>query len=332
MVTNENHEKVSGKLLKEIGPKALNCSKRTKFVWGLDHYKPRNGKEIGFWPTGFASMSKMKVKWGFSNVFIRSESEYTQAKNAGFTDADMMANVTITNNTTSAYSYPFKPAQYFENYYIDEPSEHGKTLANVDIVAKDLAPNLLKLGSYKIGFWLDPQDWHEDFYKTIISWNSNVRIMSDNYYGLLCAFDQRSYWDDFKDAYGNKNEMNWTSLIIDRPNYEFFGLFQKASSLGMNSLWLYIGREDTYCGDGTHLKQSLFDSYLSVFLSSAKSAGWLTQYDRLYRFEYSCPTADPCNTCDQNNISESSGWVLDKVINTGYIEEWDESHWEETTQ
>ena len=50
------------------------------------------------------------------------------------------------------------------------------------------------------------------------------------------------------------------------------------------------------------------------------------------RMDFVCLKPDPCTSCDQNNVSESGGWKLDKIVDTGIIEEWNESHWEETVQ
>ncbi len=253
-------------------------------------------------------MSEMKTKYGFSKVLVNAGNIQT-ASNAGFIDSiDMMASI-----SRSSLTYP---SGNFKEYYIDEPAEirgsdHPRVpLANLCILADELQPSKLIVSSYKMG--ITDNDGSQDYYLQLIlgSYYQNIKIMSDNYYGLFCRDDQTGYWDDYKDMYSARNSSNCVHLLVDGKQHDFYSLFEYAKDNNLNELWLYIGNEpDGICGDGEVLTKNKFDHYLSQFLGNARNFGWLKTAYRKYQYIYKCLDPNPCFSCDQNDISSEGGWV-----------------------
>ncbi|GBD92249.1 hypothetical protein BMS3Abin04_02984 [bacterium BMS3Abin04] len=311
-VVKENGKKVKipvyeGNPNRDIQPDKLACDWYYTYVYEFDHYKQKEGKWLGIW-TGLKSFSELYHKYGFTQIFVSSNSAKQNAISVGFNEDSLMGSINFSPSSVDKYGY-------LKYYHLDEPIEHGAYPEDIRYIAGYIhdhySNSLVMMSSYR-----DPSTFtiyptgrmgtYKHFYKDeTMDLASNTRIMCDKYHdGWGNPTDQRPMWDDFHSAYGNKNIANWISLDEDHDDHQYRELLVKANSLGINNFWVYGS------GSGNI-------NYIEEFCNVAFNHGWLRNFSKKYRYWYHCPNyfGDPC-WCQENQ----SGWELDHIQYLGITE------------
>ena len=294
-----------------IEPKALPCDYYSIYVSEFDHYAPKSGKTLGIFnmKENIKSATELHNKWGFNGYLDISQTKI-ELINIGYDYNNIMVEVTINNGQYSL------PSDIYYKYYVNEPFEKSTiSVTNMINLANAVysinANATVNMGSYK------DTDYYLDKYTDVLSSTSNSRMMCDQYYDgtIFYGHDQRAYWDWFKNNYGPKVYTHFIHILIDGIQGDFNMLFDKANSLGLNTLWLYAGDAEN-CnwyelgGICETLNQSNYKTYLNQFCNTAFNKGWLRCFVKTYKYMYHCPDYynNPCY-CSQNDTGWELAWI-----------------------
>lgn len=320
IINTSNKEDV--KLNKEIDEKpdtsgkALDCNRRVIQVWEFEKYAPVAGKIIGISSSAFNSYEDLFDIYGFRGIMVNNDGERIAAQNAGFELNKMMA--PITANSFGYFSYPSGDFGY---YHLDEALErdYPVPINSVINIANDVYQNnsdaYLLLSSWnRVG---SSYSWG---YSTILNSTYNTQIICDQYYDqtVWCGNDQTAHWTAYKNYYGaSKVKSFWIHLLIDGQQNDFSMLFDKATTLGISNLWLYIGNAgDDWCGDSEQINNTKYYNYLKGFCTEAWHRGWLRYYVRKYYYYYSCYEPNPCSNC-----IFPDNFYLEEIIKSNEVKE-----------
>lgn len=292
-----------------IDPKALACDYYSLYVNEFDHYEKKNGKTLGIFNTKeiLISATELHNTWGFSG-YMKGGQTKTELINIGYDYNNIMISVTINDGQYSL------PSDIYYKYYVDEPFEKGTITQSNLINLANAVYSINENASVIMGSYKDTRTYYEQ-YMAVLSKTANSGMMCDQYYDgtIFYGHDQGSYWDWFKDNYGSaKANSNWIHILVDGIQGDFNMLFDKANSVGLNSLWLFAGDANN-CnwyeinGICENLTQSNYNKYLPQFCNSAFQKGWLRKFVKKYKYMYHCPEyyGDPCY-CNETD----SGWQL----------------------
>jgi hypothetical protein len=166
----------------------------------------------------------------------------------------------------------------------------------------------MMMSSYRSHFFEGPYNGYylDQYLGGVLNQASNTRIMCDKYVGWFNEpIDQRSYWSEFRAAYGNKNFANWLSLDKDHDDGQYSALIGHANNLGINNLWVY-----SY-GSGN-------SSYITEFCNAAWNNAWLRKFEQYYKIIWRCTLQDPC---DCNPSDPDAGWYIYQIIPLGSYRE-----------
>jgi hypothetical protein len=249
--------------------------------WQVHHFEPA-GKKLGVGGVksrnSASGIAELHDKYGFTYWLQGgSNTVYNWAIDAGFQRDNMMVSLPNLNRGIEAV---YTRIQQFGSYsdpvyafYVGEPVENEYSLndyTNVWIFLK-----IIK--QYPSLFITD--EWHRtsDF-ESFARIADKVMCSGYDTYWLSSQLDR---WQDFKGAFGSKFNQTW---ICERKDQnEYYELFRKAKSLGLNPVWCWQG-------DGSS------DYTLEKFCNNAFWFGYLKRYSKKVWLKLKCyANVDPCD-------------------------------------
>lgn len=220
-------------------------------------FKPAENKKVVIWPiharlNKVSEIIRLSDEYGFSRIFVwQNQQKIENIMNSGrFATKDIILQVSETGSQDyrNIVNLP-----KFGGYYLDEPVYHDYTVGQVNRVRdfiKDFAPDS-EIGTgdfhYRNTFFVKDGDLFNEMQS---GWD---HVMFTSYkkwwesFGFWISWpvniDQRDNWTELKQMYPSKFKYTWIAAHLDLSEYN--QLFEHASRLGLEEVWLYQLSEST---------------------------------------------------------------------------------------
>lgn len=302
-----------------ISPMRELCGTHDSYGWAFGNsYIPVAGKYLGIaLSQDVVTYSKARM-YGFSKIFIGSETEIPNVLAAGFINDNIMFGI-----ATPQQQIPTNVG----SYHIDEVFEYHSDVWDDYTISQKAAtvyPKKVFLSSFKWPSW--PYSYPVTYgakYGSAINSGTNIFIMCDEYHGN-CAGHYFSevymvddYWDEFWSYYGhNKNISNWLNLTANNGDgnthvacawsnadaNSWYDMLGNANGKGINEVWLWAS------GTGNEVG-------VQNFSEQAWEKDWLLRSYGYYCIVWQC-NSQPCYPDCQWGVG-LGGWSIKQIVKLG---------------